>query len=139
MTERPQQRAWLSAIAEAAKEQGILLPPFTGHGMGSARSVKTRDGRFITFKRRLVPTAQAEIDGVEWTLWLEKEDLPRPIAAFREPLEPKQETVAGALSLLKGWLLDAWTPDEAKLAVAQHPRSHIVEEVPAPSTSVRKK
>ena len=132
MTEKARQKAWLSAIAEAATEQGIFLPPFTGHGMGSARSVKTGDGRFITFKRRLVPAAQAEVDGVEWTLWLEHEDRPKPIAAFREPLEPKQENVTSVLSLLKGWLIDAWTPDEAKLAVAQHPRSHAVEEVPTP-------
>src|SRR5262245_29423751 len=128
-TEKPRQRAWLSAIAEAAKEQGIPLPPFTGHGMGSARSAKVADGRFITFKRRLVPAAQAVGDGVEWTLWLEQDDLPTPIAAFRESLEPKPENVTDALSLLKGWLVEGWTLDEARLAVGQHPGAQVVEEL----------
>jgi hypothetical protein len=130
MTENPRQKGWSSAIAEVAGEQGIPLPSFQGHGMGSARSVKVADGRFITFKRRFVPAAQAEVDGVEWTLWLEHDDLPTPIAAFREPLEPRRENVADTLLLLKGWLLDGWSPDEAKRAVGQHPRAQVVEELP---------
>jgi hypothetical protein len=132
-TEHPRQQSWLKAIAQAAKEQGVSLPSFTGHAMGSARSVSVADGRFITFKRRLVPTARAEVDGVEWTLWREQDDLPVPVAAFREPLEPKQENVATALSLLKGWLVDGWTPEEAKAAVRTHPRAQPVEERPPPS------
>ena len=89
--------------------------------MGSARSVPVADGRFVNFKRRLVPAARAEVDGIEWSLWLEQNDLPTPIAAFREPLEPKPENIAETLSLLRGWLVDGWTPDETKLAVGQHP------------------
>jgi hypothetical protein len=118
----------LNAIAEAAKEQGQPLPPFTVHGMGSARSTKTADGRFITFKRRLVPAAQAEIDGVEWTLWCEQDDLPVAVAAFRRPLLPRPDHVAVSLSLLKGWLLDRWTPAEAKIALQKHPRARALEE-----------
>ena len=118
----PRQQSWLRALAEAAKEQGVPLPSFTGHGMGSARSVKVGDGRFITFKRRLVPAAQAEVDGVEWTLWREQDDLPVPVAAFREPMEPKPESVTTALALLKGWLVDGWTPEEAQAAVRTHHR-----------------
>src|SRR5262249_9744382 len=95
MSEKPRQTSWLSAIAEAAGEQGVAVPSFTGHGRGGARSVKPEDGRFVTFKRRLVPPAQATVDGVEWTLWLEEESLPKPIASFREPQEPKQENVKG--------------------------------------------
>jgi hypothetical protein len=132
-TENPRQQSWLSTIAEAAKEQGFSLPSFTGHGMGSARSVKLADGRFITFKRRLVPEAQAEVDGIEWTLWREQDNLPMPVAAFREPVQPRQENVTAALSLLKGWLVDGWTPDEAKAAVRKHPRAQVVEELPPPN------
>ena len=76
----------------------------------------------------LAPVAQAEIDGVEWTLWRKQDDLPVPLAAFREPQQPKQENVTVALSLLEGWLVDGWTPDEAKAAVRKHPRAQIVEE-----------
>jgi len=99
--------AWLSAIAESAKKQGFSLPPFTGHGMGNARSVKTGDGRFITFKRRLVANASSRrVDGIEWTLWLEARrfadahrDLPRAARA------EAGKNVTDALKLLKGRLL----------------------------------
>jgi len=133
MTEKPRQESWLSAITEAARQHGYALPLFTGQGMGSARSLSAAGGRFITFKRRLVRAAEAEIDGVEWTLWIELNELPMPVAAFREPLMPKQENVAAALSLFKGWLLDGWTPEEAKAAVSRHPRCQKVVEVLAPS------
>jgi hypothetical protein len=132
MTERLREKTWLTAIAEAAKEQGISLPPFHAQGMGNARSVILADGRYITFKRRLVPAAQAEVDGVEWALWLEQDDLPTLIAAFRETLVPKQEIVNDTLSLLKGWLVEGWTPAEAKLAVGRHRGAQVVEELPPP-------
>lgn len=122
---RPQ--SWLRVLAEAAREQGVPLPSFTQHGMGSARSVKVGNGRFVTFKRRLVPASRAEVDGVEWTLWYEQDDLPVAVAAFREPLQPKPENIAVALALLKGWLVDGWTPAEAQAAVATHPRVQPVE------------
>ena len=132
-TEKHRHRSWLRAVAEAAKEQGIPLPSFTGHAMGGARSLSARDGRFITFKRRLVPAAQAEFDGVEWTLWLEQDDLPVPVAAFRESLEPKRENITNTMLLLKGWLVDGWTPDDAKAAVGLHPRVQPLQELPSPS------
>ena len=132
MTEKPRPKAWLSAIAEAAQDQGVSLPRFLGHGMGSARSEPLRDGRFITFKRRLVQPAQADIDGVEWTFWIEQNDRPTPIAAFREPQAPKPENVAEALALLRGWLIDGWTTAEARLAVARHPNAQTIEDPPPP-------
>lgn len=113
----------VDAIAEAAKEQGVALPGFTRQAMGSASSTTLVDGRFVTFKRRLVSLAHAEVDGIEWTLWREQDDHPVRVAAFREPGEAKQENIATVLSLLKGWLVDGWTPDEAKAAVSKHPRA----------------
>ena len=89
--------------------------------MGTARSATVADGRFLTFKRRLVPADQAESDGIEWTLWLEEGEKPAPIAAFRQPLWPKQEEVAATLSFLKGWLLDDWTQGDIKAKVGRHP------------------
>ncbi len=133
MTEKHKHRSWLRAVAEAAKERGVPLPSFTGHAMGGARSLSVKDGRFITFKRRLVPEAQAEVDGVEWTLWLKQDDLPVPVAAFREPMEPKRENVTNTMLLLTGWLVDGWTADEAKDRVGLHPRAQALQELPAPS------
>ena len=52
----------------------------------------------------------------------EQDDLPVPVAAFRESLEPKRENVTNTMLLLKGWLVDGWTPDDAKAAVGLHPR-----------------
>jgi hypothetical protein len=132
MSKTLQQQSWLRALAEAARQQSLTLPPFTGHAMGGARTLSVADGRFVTFKRRLVPADQAEVDGIEWALWLEHDDLPERIAAFREPLEPKRENLANALSLLKGWLLDGWTPAEAKARVGTHPRVQSVEDLPTP-------
>src|SRR5438445_5097680 len=106
MTDQLRQSTWLSALAEAAKVQGVELPSFDGYGMGALRSATTADGRFVTLKRRFVPADQAEVDGVEWALWCEEDAIPVPVVAFREPLRPKQENVATTLSLLKGWLVD---------------------------------
>ena len=121
MTENPMQRSWLKALAEAAHEQGILFPPFTGQGMGYARTEKGADGRFVTFKRRLVSSDKAKDDGIEWTLWSEQDGVPMPVAAFRVPLQPGQDAVASALALLQGWLVEKWPADEAKAAVGKHP------------------
>jgi hypothetical protein len=136
MTSNSRQQSWLSAIAEAAKEQAVALPSFTGHAMGSARTASIANGRFVTFKRRLLPAAQAEVDGIEWALWLDQNDLPVPVAAFREPLEAKRESVATVLSLLKGWLVDGWPLAEMKDAVSKHPRAQPVEEL-SPSSGER--
>ena len=133
MTETFKQPSWLRAIREAAEEQGIPLPAFTANGMGTARSTNTSEGRFVTFKRRLVPTAQADLAGVEWTLWHEAGGLPQPVAAFREPRQPQPERVVAALVLLQGWLVDRWSPDVAKAAVGKHPRCLVVADVPPPA------
>jgi hypothetical protein len=136
-TKSPRRPSWLKAIAEAARQQNLPLPSFTGHAMGGARTVSVADGRFVTFKRRLVPEAQAAIDGIEWGLWREQDDLPERIAAFRESLEPNQEDVSKALSLIKGWLLDGWTLAEVNVAVGTHPRRQPVENLPASGSEQR--
>jgi hypothetical protein len=133
MIETSRQLTWLSAIANAAKLQRIELPSFDAYGMGALRSTTTASSRFVTLKRRIVSADQAEVDGVEWALWRVQDDLPVPVAAFREPLQPKQENVTAVLSLLKGWLIDGWTPDEAKAVVSKHPRAQAVREPPPPS------
>jgi len=135
--DRSRQSTWLGALAEAAKAQGIELPSFNGYGMGALRSTSTSWGRYVTLKRRFVPADQAEVDGVEWTLWREQDGLPVPVAAFREPVQPKQENVTTALVLLKGWLVDGWTPEETKAAVLRHPRAQAVEELPLPTVDKR--
>jgi hypothetical protein len=120
MTEPLPQPSWLSVIAETAKAQGIPFPSFTGHAMGSARSVKTAQDRYVTFRRRLVPASQAENDGVEWGLWYEQDDRPVLVAAFREALQPTQDNVAAVFPILKGWLVDEWAPETAQAAVGRH-------------------
>ncbi len=132
--DRAQRRTWLSALAEAARLQQVNLPSFDGYGMGALRSATTASGRFVTLKRRLVPADKAEVEGVEWALWRQQDDRSVLVAAFREPLEPNQENVTTTLALLKGWLVDEWTPDEAKGAVGKHPRSQAIKEPPPPST-----
>jgi hypothetical protein len=130
MIKTPRQRSWLRSLAEAAKEQNVALPPFTGRAMAAARTPSVGGGRFVTFKRRLVPADQAGVDGIEWALWLDQDDLPERIAAFREPVDPKPGDVANALALIKGWLLDGWTPAETKAAAGRHPRAQPVDDAP---------
>jgi len=130
MTDRSQQQTWLCAIAEAAKRQHLELPPFDGYGMGALRSAMTASGRFVTLRRRIGRAARAEFDGVEWALWNQPDDLPVLVAAFRDQLEPEHESVAATLSLLKGWLVDQWTPEHAKGAVSKHPGAQTVKDPP---------
>lgn len=113
-----EQKSWLKAVADAAKERGLDLPPFVSQGMGTARTANVAGGRFATFKRRLVSADQAANDGVEWTLGSNK----APIAAFRQPITPWPDDVANTLCFLKGWLLDGWTREEAQSKIDAHPR-----------------
>lgn len=122
MTEHQKSRTWLQAVAEAAREQNIVLPPLSGQAMGTARMSDATGGRVVTFKRRLVPESQAAVDGVEWTLWLDQDDVPGLIAAFRKPAVPTPEDVQECLFVIKGWLIDQWTPDEAKAAIQRRQR-----------------
>lgn len=132
MIDKTGEKSWLKALADTARAEGVPLPGFTGHAMGCARTVG--EGRFATFKRRLVTEDLAETEGVEFTLWLEKEDRPIAVSAFREPSKPTEETLAGVFSLLKGWLVDGWTPKEAREAGAGHPRARSVPtNLPVPS------
>jgi hypothetical protein len=135
-TERPMRRTtWLKAIAEAARLQRVELPSFDGFGMGTLRTATTANSRFATLKRRLGRGANVDVDGVEWALWRQIDDLPVLVAAFCEPLEPNQESVAATLSLLKGWLVDEWTPDQAKSAVNEQPGAKPVRDFPPHSVS----
>jgi hypothetical protein len=130
MPDRPGQPTWLGAIAEAAKSQGLELPAIDGYGMGALRSATTASGRFVTLKRRIGRAAKGEVGSVEWALWYQREDLPVLVAAFRDYLEPDQESVAATLPLLKGWLVDQWTLDAAKVAVSKHPGAQAVKDPP---------
>jgi hypothetical protein len=127
------QNSWLRSISQAAEAQHLSLPRITGLAMGSGRTATGSNGRFVTFKRRLVPDAQAELDGVEWGLWIDREEMPTRIAAFRESAVPTPQNVAVVLSLLRGWLLDEWTTEQAKAAVSAHPRSQPVEQSRLPT------
>src|SRR5262249_37192796 len=103
-TDSLRRQTWLNAVAEAAKLQDVELPPFDEFGMGALRSTATRDGRFVTLKKRIAPRSSGESTGVEWALWHQVADRPVLVGAFRESLEPGPEGVATTLSLLKGWL-----------------------------------
>ena len=120
MTDLSKKTSWLRAIADAANEAQIQLPEFKDCGMGSAICRGTDGGRFVSVKRRFVPTSQAAQDGVEWGLWCEHEDESFPVAVFREPLSPTPERVAFMLAVLKGWLVDRWTVEQTEIAAAQH-------------------
>ncbi len=124
MASTQQKPSWLKAIKDAANLQHIPLPLFKDAGMGSALCRAASGGRFVSFKRRLVSAKDANNDGVEWTLWLEEDDLPRMIAGFREPLTPAADRVAAVLSILKGWLLDQWTIETAEQVGANHVSTH---------------
>ena len=130
MTEK-RQLSWLRSISEAAKEQEVPLPPFIGHEMGHVRTESTASGRFVTIKRRFVSATEAANDGVEVTLWRTQDDLPLPIVTFREPLHPDQERIAEVLSILKRWLVDEVTLDEAISAVGKRANVHVPEIAPA--------
>ncbi len=92
--------------------------------MGTARTARLSNGRFATFKRRLVSAAQAEVDGVEWALWLEKDDEPELVVAFRAPLVPRHDDVNNTFLLLKGWVVDGWTPNTVLNSVETLANSH---------------
>ncbi|HVA51226.1 MAG TPA: hypothetical protein VNH11_33095 [Pirellulales bacterium] len=129
MADRSPRKTWLGAIAEAATLQRIELPAFDRYGMGAVRSTTTANGRFVTLKRRIGTAANTE-GGVEWALWHQPDDYPVLVAAFRDRRQPAEESVGATLSLLKGWLVDQWTPDEAKGAVRKHPGAQPVKDPP---------
>lgn len=126
MTNTPHHPSWLKALAAAAAERGVPLPAFTAQGMGVVRSASVADGRFVTFKRRLVPEPEADTDGVEWTLWRESGGSFEPVAAFRESQHPRPESVAAVLSVLGGWLVEGWTAEDARAAVGTRPQAQPV-------------
>ncbi len=113
-TTRP---SWTASIADYARERQIPLPPFSRRGIGSVRTESTASGRFATIKWRLVTVAEAEKSGIEFTLWRAEDDLPIPVFSLREPVEPDRARVAQVASILKGWLIDEMSLEEAKTAV----------------------
>lgn len=134
MTDQPRHADWLAAIEEAATLQGIGLPYFTAVGMGGVRSATTESGRFVTLKRRAIPDAEAATAGVVWTLWNELGSSPAPVAAFRESVHTTPDKVEAVLSILKGWLIDGWTPEKAKSEVGKHPNVLPVRDRPPPDS-----
>jgi Zn-dependent peptidase ImmA (M78 family) len=136
MTEQSPRQTWLSAMAETARREGFELPSFDGYGMGALRSGTTPGGRFVTLKRRM-GRGPANEQGVEWGLWQEPDGLPVVVAVFRDALHPEPESVAVTLSLIKGWLVDQWTPDETKDRASKHPGFQAIKE-PPPRSSEKK-
>ena len=120
MTDLSKKPSWLRAIADAANEAHLQIPEFTDGGMGSVICRSAGGGRFASVKRRFVSASQAAKDGVEWGLWCEQDDESSPVAVFREPLGPTPERVAFMLSVLRGWLLDRWSVEQAENAASKH-------------------
>ncbi len=125
MTSPPQKLSWLKAINEAASKEHIQLPPFTEAGMGTAICREMSSGRFVSFKRRLVSATEAQRDGVEWSLWLNDSEQPRPIVTFREPITPTPQDVTSILSVLHGWLLAQWPIGQAREIAAKHANARV--------------
>lgn len=123
-------QTWLGAIADVARLQRVELPPFDQYGMGALRSATTAGGRFATLKCKIGGVINTDCEEVEWALWQMADDLPIAIAAFRERRWPNDGTIAATFSLLKGWLVDQWSPDEAKRAVGNHPGALIIQAPP---------
>lgn len=102
----------------------LELPAFEIPGMGTVRTV-TLHNRFMTMKR-ILPGSKSSFDGVQWALWQQPADIPLLVAAFRDVVQPEEESVGRTLAILKGWLVDQWTTDETKQAVAKHPGAQAV-------------
>lgn len=113
MADKLTKRTWIGALKDAAATLAVELPPLVPQAMGVARTETSSSGRYVTLKRRLVPAAQAADDGTEWTFWQEAGEYPIAEITFRQPLEPKPEAVCQVLRMLKGWLIDNWSVNEA--------------------------
>lgn len=124
MNDKRQRQNWLNALNEVARQHGIDLPAFEVSGMGTARSA-TLHNRFVTMKRML-PGSKSSFDGVQWALWQQPADTPLLVAAFRDAIEPEEESVERTLTIIKGWLVDQWTTDDTKRAVSKHPGAQAV-------------
>ncbi len=118
MTSSQQKRSWLKAIDDASREQGIVVPPFTEIGMGTAIARDRNSGRSVSFKRRLLPASDAQHEGVEWSFWLNRNDQTRTVVTFREPLIPTPQRIAAILPILQGWLLNEWPIEQVEQIAA---------------------
>ncbi len=125
-------KSWLAALGEAATAQGFAWPGFDVFAMGTARSDKTKDGRYVTLKDLYSPNPSRR--GVQWGLWRENGDLPVLVAAFVTTADPTPEGVAAALPLFRGWLAEGWRPEQANESVGKHPGALSVPvRVPSPT------
>ena len=122
MSKPHEQHSWSEAILHLARSQEIPFPGFQTTGMGNARSLPIPSGRFVTMKRRLVSLAEAQRDGVEFTLWQDQADFPTQFASFRESSKPAASEVDRAFAILKGWLIDESPAEAAQVMVNDHPR-----------------
>ncbi|HEV7221132.1 MAG TPA: ImmA/IrrE family metallo-endopeptidase [Pirellulales bacterium] len=119
-SDRLNRRSWIAAIDTLAAQEQIALPPMTDYGMGSLSWHDNLGDRLVSFKRRLVPLSEAERSGVEWSFWSSAENKPVCVASFRDAISPTDKRVAAVLSVLKGWLLDSWSPEQAKRVISQN-------------------
>lgn len=124
-------KSWLAALGAAATAQGFAWPEFDVFAMGTARSDKTQDGRYITLKDLYSPDPTRR--GVQWSLWREGGNLPVLVAAFVTEADPTPEGVAASLPLFRGWLSEGWTPESTKEAVGKHPGALPVPAQPTPA------
>ncbi len=117
--DQPIHRSWISAINTTAAREHISLPQVTDYGMGSLLWRDDGSDRLVSFTRRLVPLSEAESNGVEWSFWSSADSMPACEASFRDALYPTEAKVNAVLSLMKGWLLDKWTAEDARKVVLQ--------------------
>jgi len=125
-------RSWLLAIVEAAAKHCVALPSFSTQGMGVARSNTTSNGRFVTFKRRLISAERSRIDGIEWSLWQMHDGLPEIVETFRVSDQVQPELVSTILRIFVGWLLNGWTPTQIAAALCSLRHARIL---PPPSST----
>lgn len=120
MNEPRRNLSWLKGIDQTASEQHATLPSPTDIGMGAAVWRDERSGRAVAFKRRLVSLAEAQKDGIEWSLWWNLPDQRKTAISFREPLNPTPERLTAVFSIIREWLLEQRSFDQVKASVARH-------------------
>ena len=106
--------SWLAIVYETAADQGVRLPAATDNGMGNVTCRSANGRRFVSIKRRLVPAEEAELNGIEWTLWSDGKDISDPVVRFRESLHPTTERARFIVALMSGWLVENWPIDLAR-------------------------
>ncbi len=121
MNDALRQPTWPQALAELAQAQELPWPGFQTTGMGTARTLPGQSDRFVTLKRRLVSLAEAEREGIEFTLWQDQADSLGPVVAFRESIRPAAGEIARAFKILRGWLIDEVSVEAVHVMTHHHP------------------